>query len=239
MRKTVFLIASAALMLGACHYSAAADTGPAIHRGYQVASFTGLEVAGPYEVNVHTGPAPSVQASGSEKALDQMTVEVKDGTLQIGSVRHGGFHWGWSHHGQVVLDVTVPALEAASIAGSGEINVDRVNGARFKGDVAGSGDLKLAAVDAGDVELSIAGSGGVHAAGKAKNVKYDIAGSGDIDASGLAAETAAISIAGSGGVKGHATGTANVSIMGSGDVEMTGGAKCSISKAGSGDVRCS
>lgn len=237
-RLFVTAVSAMTLSLAGCGFSAQADSGPKVDRSYQVAGFTGLEVAGPYDVTVHTGGVPGVHANGSEKALDAMKVEVKDGRLQISTVPRRGFSLGW-HSGPVSLVVTVPMLDSARIAGSGGINVDKVSVASFRGEIAGSGDLKFASVDAGDVRLSIAGSGGVHAAGKAKSVKYEIAGSGDIDAVSLKAETADISIAGSGNIKGHATANASIEMMGSGDIALTGGAKCTISKHGSGGIRCS
>ena len=240
-----FLLAAAAsslgaLSLGACQFSADTDNAPAIQRAYTVLGFTGLEVAGPYEVVVHSGSTVAVRASGSEKAIERMKVEVQDGVLTIQSEKKG-WNWGWgrSDAGPVTLDITVPALTAASIAGSGGISIDKVTGASFKGEIAGSGDLTLTSVDAGELALSIAGSGGIKAVGKATKVNYEIAGSGDIDAAKLTAQTASVSIAGSGGIRGHATGTAAIEIAGSGDVDLTGGAKCSVSKSGSGDVRCS
>jgi len=238
----IFAAGAAAIALGGCGFSARADPGPRVDRSFPVSGFTGIDVAGHYDVTVRTGAVPSVRANGSEKALGDLRVEVKNGTLEIGTARHGMFNWGWGswrHRGPVSLVVTVPALDHAGIAGSGAIKIDKVSGARFKGEIAGSGDLMLPAIDAGEVEFSIAGSGGIHAGGKAKSVKYDIAGSGDIDAAGLAAETADLSIAGSGGIKGHVSGIAKVEVMGSGDVELTGGAKCSVSKSGSGNIRCS
>ncbi|MCA1653816.1 MAG: head GIN domain-containing protein [Sphingomicrobium sp.] len=240
MRMPLLLIAAAVLPLGACHFSASAETGPVVQRAYPVTGpFTGLAVAGRYDVKVISGQAVSVAASGHEKALDAMVVEVRNGTLTIHPIRQNGFHFGWEHHGKVEVTVTVPAIDSAEIAGSGAINVDHVAGASFKGTVAGSGDLTLPAVDAQALDLSIAGSGDIHAVGKAQSVKLNIAGSGDIDTSKLNVLDAEASIAGSGGIKGHATRNAAISIMGSGDVEINGGAKCTVSKTGSGDARCS
>lgn len=237
----IFAAGTAAVALSGCDLIGA-GSGPRIDRAFPVAGFTGIDVAGHYDVTVRTGSAPSVRANGSEKALDELRVEVNDGMLEISTARHGMINWrwgSWRRSGPVSLVVTVPALDHAGIAGSGAIKVDKVSGAKFTGEIAGSGDLMLSAIDAGEVELSIAGSGGIHAGGKAKSVKYEIAGSGDIDASGLTAETADVSIAGSGGVKGHASGTAKVEVMGSGDVALTGGAKCNVTKSGSGNIRCS
>jgi hypothetical protein len=231
---------TAASALAGCQFQADEGTGPTVSRNYQGGNFQQIEVAGPYDVEVRTGTNPSVSAEGSEKLLARTVVEVKGDKLVIHPENsRGWFHFGWSTHGKANFTVTVPQLSGATIAGSGDIRVDRVAGDRFEGTVAGSGGIQVGNMDVQNLKLAIAGSGGVKGSGKARNAVYDIAGSGGIDGSGITAEQAKISIAGSGDVKAHATGTADVSIMGSGDVDVTGGAKCSISKAGSGDVRCS
>ena len=241
MRKSTFaalLVAGAAV--AACSRVHAEEAGPTVSRNYQVGDFQQIEVAGPYDVEVRTGANPSVSARGPQNLLSRTVVEVDGDKLLIRPERQKGwFHMGWSSHGSAKFVVTVPRLNGATIAGSGDIKVDRVQGDRFEGTVAGSGGINLGAVDVQSLKLSIAGSGGVRGAGKAQAAEYDIAGSGDVDAGGVQVQQAKVSIAGSGSVKAHAAGTADVSIMGSGDVDITGGAKCSISKAGSGNVRCS
>jgi hypothetical protein len=239
MRKSVAAIVAASALSG-CQVHASEDAGRTVSRNYQVGNFTAIEVAGPYDVEVRTGSAPSVSAKGGEKLLDKTMVEVKGDKLVIGpQSHHSFFNFGWSSHGKANFVVTVPTLTGATIAGSGDIRVDKVSGNSFDGAVAGSGGLDVAAFDVQQLKLAIAGSGGVKGAGKAQSAKYDIAGSGDIEAGAVQTQDLHVSIAGSGGVKAHSSGNADVSIMGSGDVEVTGGAKCKVSKAGSGDVRCS
>ena len=230
---------AAAMATSGCARSQA--PGPVVERNFQVGGFDRLELAGAYEATVRTGSAPSVRAKGGQNLLDQLVVEVKGGTLEIHPRERHGFHWGWGgHHDKVELTITVPALRAAELAGSGGIHIDHVTGDSFEGSVAGSGDLNVDRVEVANLKIGIAGSGDAKAAaGSARSVKYDIAGSGGIDAKGVAAEDASVSIAGSGDVSAHATKTAKVDIAGSGDVDLTGGAKCTISKMGSGDVRCS
>lgn len=239
MHKSFAAIIAAATLAG-CQVHAQENGGPTVSRTYQVGNFQQIEVAGPYDVEVRTGANAGVSASGSEKLLERTVVEVKGDKLLIHAQNnHSFFNFGWSHHGKAKFMVTVPQLSGATIAGSGDIRVDRVQGGNFEGTVAGSGALDVAALEVQQLKLAIAGSGGVKAAGKAQSAKYDIAGSGDVDARAVATQDADVSIAGSGSVRANASGTAKVSIMGSGDVDVTGGAKCSISKAGSGDVRCS
>ena len=237
----IIIVASSAAALAGCSVGSSGDSGSAIERAFPVGAFTGIAVAGPYDVTVHTGAAPSVRARGGEDALDRLQVEVEDGKLKIKPKEHLSlFGWGfWRRHDTVSLTVTVPSLDRAAIAGSGGISIDKVTGTRFEGKIAGSGDLNLAAVDAGEIELAVAGSGDVRAAGKAKNVHYKIAGAGNIHAADLTAEHAEVSIAGAGSVAGRATATARVKTAGAGDVTITGGAKCTVSKAGAGNVNCS
>jgi hypothetical protein len=240
MRKAMaFGLLAATIAVAACNHAQGEDAGPTTSRSFSVSGFNAIELAGPYEVQVHTGGNPSVSASGPQKMIEHMVVEVKDNRLLIHPEQQRGFHIGWHSNGKVHIDVTVPQLQAAAIAGSGDIRVNQVKGGSFEGATAGSGDLSIDSLDVQTLKLSIAGSGDVKAAsGRAQSVKYEIAGSGDIDARGIEAQTADISIAGSGDISAHATQTANVSVMGSGDVSVTGGAKCSVSKQGSGTVHC-
>jgi hypothetical protein len=185
MRKAIAAaVIAASAATSACGRAHSEDGGPTVSRSYQVGSFDQIEVAGPYNVQVRTGANPSVSAQGSQKMIEHLVVEVRDGKLKIHPERQKGwFHTGWNFHGKVDLTVTVPQLRGASIAGSGDIKVDQVKGDSFEGEIAGSGGLDVGALDVQTLKLAIAGSGGTKvASGRAQNAKFEIAGSGDIDA---------------------------------------------------------
>ena len=239
MPRALMPLLAAAAVAG-CH-PGHEDGGATVSKSYSVGNFSAIEVAGPYDVEVRTGSNPSISATGSERLLERTEVEVKGDKLVIHPEHnHSFFSWGWSHHGNAHFVVTVPQLSGATIAGSGDIRVDKASGAGFEGTVTGSGSINVASLAVQQLKLSIAGSGGIKAGtGTAQSAKYDVAGSGDIDAGAVQASGLDVTIAGSGGIKAHSSGNANVSIMGSGDVDISGGAKCNVSKAGSGNVRCS
>ncbi len=239
MRIASLVAITTALAAAGCGSTSAGDGGPAVDRSFQVGSFQSIEVAGPYEVQVRTGGAPSVTASGPEELLKRLVVEVKGDRLLIHPRKESGLNWSGSK-GTARIQVTAPMLRAAAIAGSGDLMVDKIAGDRFEGSIAGSGNLRLETLDVQSLKLSIGGSGNVLAAsGQARSAEYSIAGSGEIETGAVRTETTSVSIAGSGSVNGQATGTANVSIMGAGDVNLTGGAKCTVSKMGAGEVNCS
>lgn len=239
MRRAIAIaLLAAAVAAAGCGQDREDGGGPTVERDFPVGGFERIEVAGPYEVEVRTGSNPSVHASGPEKDIERLVVEVRGDRLLI-HPRKDRRMFNWASHDGIRIAVTVPQLRGAAIAGSGGISIDRVTGPSFKGEIAGSGNLEVEAAEVESIQLSIAGSGDINAAGKARNAEYNIAGSGDIDAEKLIAETAKVSIAGSGNVTAHATATAEINSLGSGDVALSGGAKCNVSKHGSGDVHCS
>ncbi len=231
----------AALPLIACSYSSddgkpgVPGTGSGGIRTYQVADFTKVDLRGSDDVDVRVGTAFSVRAEGDSKVLDYLKIEKDGDTLKVGRRNRTGFDWGSK---SAKIYVTMPHIVEGAIAGSGDMTIDRAEGARFDGESAGSGTVTVATLAVDEAKFAIAGSGGVKAGGSARSVKVEIAGSGSVNAKGLKADGADVSIAGSGSVTLAVTGNAKVSIMGSGDVDLGANAKCSISKMGSGDVRC-
>ncbi|MGH6780594.1 MAG: head GIN domain-containing protein [Sphingomonadaceae bacterium] len=231
------------LFVTACSASADnADTpsGASGARDFAAAGFDAVSLRGPDNVVVKVGGAASVRAVGDQKILDKLEIEVVDGTLRVGRKKKDRMmHWGREDKDSVTVTVTLPALKAASVAGSGNLGVDTISGKSFDGAIAGSGNLSIAVLAVDKADLSIAGSGNARiAGGNANALDVSIAGSGDLDAAALAARTADISIAGSGGVRAGVSDSADISILGSGGVDIIGNAKCAISKMGSGDVRC-
>ena len=235
----------AALSLAGCSYGSDHDSKPGIagsgtgsSRTFAVTDFTNVDLRGSDNVDVRVGTGFSVRAEGPSAELDKLKIEKIGDTLKVGRINSHSFRWGGSDHKGVTIFVTMPRIAEASIAGSGDMTVDRVDGQSFTGNTAGSGNLEVAALSVQAGDFSIAGSGNIRAKGSAKHLKMDVAGSGDIDAGGVKAEGADVSIAGSGGVRADVTGPADVSVMGSGDVDLGSGAKCTTSKMGSGDIHC-
>lgn len=245
----IALLAVAALPVAACSGRGHAGdsepgikgTGSGTSRSFQAADFTSVELRGSDDVDVRTGASFSVRAEGPSEQLDKLKIVRVGDTLRIGRIDHNGLSWDdfGNHRGrQVKIFVTMPRMAGASIAGSGDMTVDKVEGARFAGSSAGSGSLVVGALAVEDADLSIAGSGDMQVKGSAKQLEIDIAGSGSVDGAGLKAQGAKVSIAGSGNARADVTGPARVSVMGSGDVDLGPGAKCTTSKMGSGDVHC-
>ncbi|MEG3087548.1 head GIN domain-containing protein [Sphingomonas sp. PB4P5] len=211
-------------------------SGSGTTRTFAAADFTAVELRGADDVDVRVGTGFSVRAEGPAAELDKLKIERDGDTLKIGRVTSHGISWGSKN--KVMVYVTMPRIAEGSVAGSGDLTIDRVEGQEFAGNLAGSGNITIAAFSVQSAKFAIAGTGDTKVAGTAKRLKVEIAGTGDLDAAALKAESADVSIAGTGSVRAEVNGSANVNILGTGDVDLGKGATCSTSKMGTGEVRC-
>ena len=235
-----------AIPLAACSFTSGGNdskpgvtgSGSGTTRSYSVANFTGVELRGSDDVDVRVGTGFSVRAEGPSEELDRLKIEKIGDTLRVGRINGDGFNWGGGSHKGVKVFVTMPRIAEASIAGSGNLAVDRVEGQSFSGSSAGSGNLEVAAVNVEAGKFSIAGSGDMKLKGNARKLTINATGSGDGGAPRLTAQGAEVSVAGSGSVRAAVKGGAAVSVVGSGDVDLGPGARCATSKMGSGEGKC-
>jgi Putative auto-transporter adhesin, head GIN domain len=225
-----------ALLLSACNVAESASPGPEGSRSFNLSGFDEVELAGSDNVRIIAGPAFSVKATGPEKTLERLKIEVEGNRLSIG--RKKSFTMGWNTDDTALVTVTMPLIKAASLAGSGDMAIDQVQTPEFEADLAGSGNLSIKSAQVEKLGVSIAGSGDVTLAGTTKTIDISIAGSGNVMAKDVSATDASISIAGSGNVDARASGEASISLAGSGDVTISGTSNCKTSKMGSGEVRC-
>jgi hypothetical protein len=215
-----------------------AHVGPITSQSFALTGFTAVELAGPDDVTIRQGDKFSITARGRQEALDRLEIKLDGDRLVIGRKRDG-FHFGSRDEDDVDIAITMPALRAARLTGSGTIDADRVDGDAVETVVTGSGDLKIAKLTGKSAEITVSGSGDIDiGGGTIGSGELSVTGSGDIDADALVATTLDVSITGSGNIEAQATGKADVSILGSGDVKLGGGATCTTRKVGSGSVTC-
>lgn len=240
------VIAFACLVLVACNdrdrppenaSPAARADGRQTTRSFPVRDFTAIEVAGPDNVDVTTGSDFAVRAEGSANILDQLEIVRNGDTLRIRRTEGRWSEWAKRRGDAVRITVTMPAVRAVELAGSGDVAIDRTSG-DFTGTIAGSGDMVIGQMNDGVAALTVAGSGTLAAAGQVDRIEMNIAGSGDIAARDLRASDAEVSIAGSGDATADVTGDARVSLVGSGSATLGRNARCTVSRIGSGQAVC-
>ena len=193
---------------------------------------TKLVVAGPDEVILTEGDDLAIKVGGDAKAADKVRFTLKDGTLGI--LREKG---DWGTIGKARVEVTMPAPDSVVLAGSGMVTAARMQGST-EITIAGTGSLDVARIDGGNASITIAGSGTAKGAGTVDMLDLTLAGSGTADMPGLKAANADITVAGSGEAAFASDGKVDATIMGSGVVRVTGRATCEVKSMGSGKIVC-
>lgn len=212
--------------------------GPVVTQSFAVGPFTAVSLDGSDNVRVIRGPAIAVNASGAQRVLEMLNIRVENNVLKIDR-KQGRSSWSWRGDRGAMITVTMPAITAAAVGGSGDMTVDIADGAAFAASVEGSGNLTIASATVKRAALSAQGSGDLVISGTATDATMAAEGSGNIVARNLVSQQATIAVEGSGDVSANVRTRATIAVEGSGNVDVTGTENCTIVKEGSGAARCS
>lgn len=222
-----------------------------ITRKASVDSFHGIKVTGsPDVIYTQTTGQPSIEIYGQDNIVPLVEAIIEKGTLVIKFKNNTNI----TNVRNLEVKVNGPALEKISVAGSGgvffpkgletdnklslkvagsgDIQGDKVVCSSLEMSVAGSGDIKLTGVDCPAVRGSVAGSGDIYVSGSGENASFSVAGSGDVHAQGFEAENVEARVSGSGDIRCFATQKLSGGVSGSGDVRYKGNPEISFSKKG-------
>ncbi|WP_448538111.1 head GIN domain-containing protein [Sphingobium yanoikuyae] len=203
----------------------------------KLSQFSRIDVTGPDNVVVTIGPKFTIKADGDPKSIALLDIRTKADTLQIGRKSEGMWNKVDGGKGATVY-VTLPAIRAIDITGSGDFTLDKAEGTELALSLTGSGDLDIGQVKLGSLKAEITGSGSITLAGTADRGELSITGTGDIDAAGLKLGRAEADIMGTGDMDFASDGPVAIKIMGTGDVKVKGKAQCTTNTMGPGEAHC-
>lgn len=217
---------------------AAAFPAAAAERRYTVTDFDRVQVEGPYHVVLATGRASGVVASGSQQALERVSIDVQGRTLRIRPNRSAWGGYPGDPVGTVQIAASTRDLRAAMVTGSGSLAIDRAEGLRLDLSVSGSGKLAVQRVEADSLVVGLLGSGRIALGGSAKTMRATIQGSGDLDALALGVGDLELTADTAGTVAVRAARSARVTAIGPGDVTIAGTPSCTLSGPAAAMVAC-
>lgn len=134
MRQTVLIAAAGAGLVAVSAASAFAD-----EQSFNYSDFDGVAASAGVDVVLSQGSF-SVEAEGSERALDRLKIEKRGDTLHI-SRRSG--NWNWGSSGRVTVSVSAPDYQSISAS----------SGADVEGDGLDLRDLSISVSSGADVDL--------------------------------------------------------------------------------------
>jgi hypothetical protein len=214
--KIELAVLSVALLAGACE-DALYGNGERATETRPVADFTRVESAGSVDVRIEQGEAFGVIVSVDSNVLPELRTRVVGETLVIDSQRDFEDLVPGPH-----VFVTLPALRAASLSGSGALGVAAPQpGQPLALDLSGSGDLLFDGA-ASDTTVRLSGSGNVALRGSSDWLDLKLDGSGDINAAEWRAANGRLKLSGSGSIRASLSSSVEVDLDGSGDVYLYG-----------------
>ena len=164
------------ILLAFAALAAAAAPAAAAERRYSVTDFERVVVEGPYVVRLSAGRSSTATASGSQAALDRVSIDVSGQTLRI---RRNRNQWGGTpgaQEGPLEIELTTRTLRSARVIGPGRLELDRIEGLRVDLVVEGSGTLRVAEVEADNLSLGLAGAGRIELAGAVESLTAHVQG---------------------------------------------------------------
>jgi Putative auto-transporter adhesin, head GIN domain len=247
MNKRLFIpiiILLVAGLISGCGFQMVTGSGKIASETRSVNGFTSVTLAGIGNVYLTQGEAESVRIEAEDNLIPYFDTSVQGTTLKIG-VKDQYIGLSIRPNLPVKFFVTLPRIEAVTLAGSGNIFATAIQAGALKISLSGSGDISAGTLTATNLDLQLSGSGNLSfATVTADQVTANITGSGNIKLDKLEADTINSKTAGSGNitVAGVVTGQ-SAEILGSGDYRAAGLTSelttLRITGSGDGQVACS
>ena len=201
----------------------------------KVADFTGINVAVPAMVYLVQGDSQKLVVEGTDRVLDNLVTEVKNGELNI----YLPGRWSLRRNDKLNVYLVVTELNTLKLSGSGKIYGEGlIRAGDLSVAISGSGRIELEELNAENLSSVISGSGRFNIGGGNKIVKHkiSISGSGRVESGSLQAAVVNARVTGSGRCQVNVTDNLEARITGSGRVVYTGNPLVDSKISGSGRV---
>ena len=209
----------------------------AAERNYSVTTFDRVRIDGPYQVTLKTNVSPFARASGTQAALDSVSIKVEGRTLVVRA--NSGAGWGGypgEARGPVTIEVGTHEVSSASINGAGALLIDRVKGLSFDLSVQGAGTMRIDNAEVDLLKAGLSGSASARISGRAAKLTAMVRGTSSLEAETLAAKDAVIGAEGPAMIRASISGTAKVNAVGLASVTLAGAPSCITKTQGSATV---
>jgi hypothetical protein len=222
------LLLLAGLLVSGCGFQVVSGSGKIASETRNVSSFNRVSLAGIGDVYLAQGPVESVRIEAEDNLIPYFDTSVLGSTLKIG-IKDQYMGVSLLPTRPVKFYVTLPRIEAVTLAGSGNIFAGKIQAGGFAIALLGSGNISTDTLTATNLDMHLSGSGNINLGSvSASRVTANIAGSGNIQVETLAADTLSTKTAGSGNISlGGQVTEQSAEILGSGDY-LASGLKSSI-----------
>ena len=245
MNKRIYLptiLLLVAWLISGCGFQVIRGSGRLATETRSLSRFTSVSLAGIGNVYLTQGAVESVRIEAEDNLLPYFDSSVQGSTLKIG-IKDQFMGISLQPTRPVKFYVTLPNIEALTLAGSGNIFAGKIQAGAFRISLLGSGDISTNGLNATNLDILLSGSGNINLGTvSASQLTANVAGSGDIQVAALMADKVSSKAGGSGNIRlGGKVSEQSAEILGSGDYLASGlkSAITTVRVSGSGDSQVS
>lgn len=218
---TILLLA--ALLVSGCGFQVVSGSGKTATENRSVSGFTSVTLAGIGNLYLTQGATEAVRIEAEDNLIPYFETVVEGSTLKIG-IKSQYLGVNLRPTQPVKFYVTLPKIEAVTLAGSGNIFGGTLKTGAFKIALLGSGNISADTLTTTTLDVSLSGSGNITLGSvTATQVTNSIAGSGNIQMDALTADKVSSKTSGSGDITlSGKVSRQSAEILGSGDYRAGG-----------------
>ncbi len=202
----------------------------------KLGGFASIEMSGGGELRISRGAAYRVAITLDGNLLPEYRAEVVRGRLVLGF--KPGVPGGVSGITRLVVEVTMPELEALSLSGAvGAHLIDAFSGRALRIGLSGASSV-LGRIDCARLALDASGGSRAELSGKAVSLDASISGASELRAKDLAAATAHVRVSGASRAELRAEESVDAEASGASTIRYYGTARLSARSSGASVVEC-
>lgn len=239
MKKVISLVS--AVVLASFVFTGCGDKigcikgkGAIVERTLEISDFSGIGIAGSFDVVVSQGDQQEVVVKGHQNIVDLLETHVSSNFWEIKFKDRECIK-----DYELTIYITVPNLDAVKLSGSGNVDINSfVEQNTLDLTISGSGNITSNQSIEGlsRTNIEITGSGNVSLKGVSDKLDVTITGSGKFKGYDFESQDCTIEISGSGDCEVNASKSLDVKTTGSGSVYYYGIPAVSVQITGSGTV---
>ena len=207
-----------------------------ISENRNVSGFNAIEFSTVGKVNIIQGDQESLNISGPDNLVPEISTTVTGNTLIIKNKENISIS-SLSSDNMLTFTIVAKDLTSLSVSGAGDVQVESFSPASMDLNLSGAGNVQVNQLSTGTLKINLSGIGGLDISGQATSATIDISGAGNVSAADLQLNTANISISGVGGAKLWVTGQMTGNISGAGTVSYYGTPQTSFNTSGLGSFK--
>ncbi len=198
-----------------------------------VSGFTAIDFSTLGKVNILQGDKESLNISGPDNLVPEITTTVSNGTLTI-KTKENITVTSLPSSNPLVFTIVVVNLTDLNVSGLGDIQIETLSTPSMKIDMSGAGRILQNQITTDKLDVALSGLGGIDINGQATQATLEISGAGSINAPDLKIQTASITISGLGGATLWVTDQLTGEISGAGSVSYFGSPQTNTNSSGLG-----